>query len=110
MSVTTSGPFTPVVLRMMPRGCVNSDEPSAGVTQPCTHVLVAGPWPGVPGLWVDVPGLWVDDWYEGDARSSVGPSPQADSRSATTASRKRTRLPSDNPDSSWPRPRRGYRV
>src|SRR5581483_9890244 len=43
MSVTTSGPCTPVVRRMIPSGCVNRADPEGGVTHPWTHEDVAGP-------------------------------------------------------------------
>jgi hypothetical protein len=43
MSVTTSGPFTPVVRRITPSGEVNFGEPSAGETQPFTHVVLVSP-------------------------------------------------------------------
>jgi hypothetical protein len=43
MSVTTSGPFTPVVRRITPSGDVNRGESVAGVRHPFTHVLVVSP-------------------------------------------------------------------
>ncbi|MGZ4108226.1 MAG: phospholipase C [Actinomycetota bacterium] len=46
MSVTTSGPFTPVVRRITPSGEVNFGESFAGVTQPLTQALVVSPLRG----------------------------------------------------------------
>jgi hypothetical protein len=46
MSTTVSGPFTPVVRRMIPSGSVNADVPTAGVCHPSTQLAVAGPFVG----------------------------------------------------------------
>jgi hypothetical protein len=43
MSVTTSGPETPVVRRMTPSGDVNFGESFRGVTHPFTQALVVSP-------------------------------------------------------------------
>ena len=43
MSTTTSGPFTPVVRRMMPSGSVNRGVFAGGVIQPLTQVAEATP-------------------------------------------------------------------
>jgi hypothetical protein len=43
MSVTTSGPRTPVVRRMIPSGEENTGETRRGVTHPFTHVFRASP-------------------------------------------------------------------
>jgi hypothetical protein len=43
MSVTTSGPETPVVRRMTPSGDVNFGESFMGVTHPFTQVFVGSP-------------------------------------------------------------------
>src|SRR5438874_11039002 len=44
MSTTTSGPFTPVVRRMIPSGCVASGEFGGGVVQPFSQLVVAAPF------------------------------------------------------------------
>jgi hypothetical protein len=43
MSVTTSGPFTPVVRRITPSGDVKRGEPAAGVLHPLTQLPVVSP-------------------------------------------------------------------
>ncbi|MGZ5298796.1 MAG: hypothetical protein ACXWDU_03890 [Actinomycetota bacterium] len=52
--MTTRGPFTPVVRRMMPSGSVNGGVPAAGVAHPFSHFpdggpLVAGGRAGIAG-------------------------------------------------------------
>ncbi len=46
MSTTTSGPFTPVVRRITPRGSVDLGVPAGGVTHPSTHSAEATPLVG----------------------------------------------------------------
>jgi hypothetical protein len=78
MSTTTSGPFTRVVLRMMPSGSVKSVEVRGGVVHPWTHVGDGAPRVG-GGFFGMAGGVGV---AVGDGLSEVEADPEAPRRAA----------------------------
>src|SRR5581483_8243175 len=119
MSVTTSGPWTPVVRRMIPSGWVNRGDPAGGVTQPCTHDEVAGPIVGGGDAGgggggrgedvIEVVGIGETGAGEVEAEDrSPEPVPHAVSAMATAKNERNGRVLTRTPSGPWRIPSRTF--